>query len=352
MAIFRSGDLEVDLAARVVKKAGREVRLTPIEYALLRLLVTHAGKILTHRQLLTEVWGPNAVTQTHYLRVHIAHLREKLEDGAGGPRDHPNRARNRLPAEGGDIVIRDLVRPELVFGDLDARTRDDALATLARSIAACSAGVDGEQLLETLRQRERQATTAFGDGVAIPHARLPGVERMIVAFATQQRRHRMGCPRRTARTSRADTRRAGREARGLLESARRGVTAAARRRVSVPLARCGERRRSPPYPSRVRRRRRRWRCCRLAARPLGVLGETIPQHHPRQASATPRLRLRRELARVVERGERHVQLLRPFRVRVSERGAAAPAKLPDHVLGGSIRDSGILSRSRSDRSRT
>jgi two-component system KDP operon response regulator KdpE len=83
-AVFRSGDLEVDLAARVVRKSGREVRLTPIEYGLLRLLVTHAGKILTHRQLLTEVWGPNAVTQTHYLRVHIAHLREKLEDGPSG----------------------------------------------------------------------------------------------------------------------------------------------------------------------------------------------------------------------------------------------------------------------------
>ncbi len=83
-AIFRSGDLEVDLAARLVRKAGRDVRLTPIEYGLLRMLVTHAGKILTHRQLLTEIWGPNAIAQTHYLRVHIAHLREKLEDGLEG----------------------------------------------------------------------------------------------------------------------------------------------------------------------------------------------------------------------------------------------------------------------------
>lgn len=79
-AIFRTGDLEVDLAARVVRQRGQEVKLTPIEYALLRLLVTHAGKVLTHRQLLTEVWGPKAVEQTHYLRVHIAHLREKLEE--------------------------------------------------------------------------------------------------------------------------------------------------------------------------------------------------------------------------------------------------------------------------------
>jgi two-component system KDP operon response regulator KdpE len=85
-AVFRAGNLEVDLAARLVRKHGQEVKLTPTEYALLRLLVVHAGKVLTHRQLLTEVWGPNAVEQTQYLRVHIAHLREKLEDSAAQPR--------------------------------------------------------------------------------------------------------------------------------------------------------------------------------------------------------------------------------------------------------------------------
>lgn len=85
-AIFRTDNLEVDLSARIVRKSGQEVKLTPTEYALLRLLVVHAGKVLTHRQLLTEVWGPNAVEQTHYLRVHIAHLREKLEDNAAQPK--------------------------------------------------------------------------------------------------------------------------------------------------------------------------------------------------------------------------------------------------------------------------
>jgi len=84
-ALFRSGDIEVDLSARVVKKHGQEVRLTPIEYALLRLFVTHPGKVLTHLQLLKEVWGPNTVEQTHYLRVHIAHLREKLEKNSSLP---------------------------------------------------------------------------------------------------------------------------------------------------------------------------------------------------------------------------------------------------------------------------
>jgi len=84
-AIFHAGNLEVDLAGRLVRKSGEEVKLTPIEYSLLRLLVTHAGKVLTHRQLLTGVWGAKAVEQTHYLRVHIAHLREKLEANPSAP---------------------------------------------------------------------------------------------------------------------------------------------------------------------------------------------------------------------------------------------------------------------------
>jgi two-component system, OmpR family, KDP operon response regulator KdpE len=84
-AVFRTGNLEVDLSARIVRKQGQEVRLTPNEYSLLRLLVTHAGKVLTHRVLLTEVWGPKAVEQTHYLRVHIARLREKLETNPAAP---------------------------------------------------------------------------------------------------------------------------------------------------------------------------------------------------------------------------------------------------------------------------
>ena len=83
--VFRSGRLEVDLAARVVKVAGLEIKLTATEYALLRLFVQHAGKVLTHQQILREVWGPNYVEQTHYLRVYIAHLRDKLETTPSQP---------------------------------------------------------------------------------------------------------------------------------------------------------------------------------------------------------------------------------------------------------------------------
>ncbi len=84
--VFRAGALEVDLTARVVRLKGREVKLTATEYSLLRLFVQHAGKVLTHRQILREVWGPRALEQTHYLRVYIAHLREKLETTPAEPR--------------------------------------------------------------------------------------------------------------------------------------------------------------------------------------------------------------------------------------------------------------------------
>jgi two-component system KDP operon response regulator KdpE len=84
--LFHAGDLEVDLTARVVKLKGREVKLTATEYSLLRLFVQHAGKVLTHGQILKEVWGPGYVEQTHYLRVYIAHLREKLESEPPNPR--------------------------------------------------------------------------------------------------------------------------------------------------------------------------------------------------------------------------------------------------------------------------
>jgi len=85
-AFFSSGDLQVDLTARVVTLKGKEVKLTATEYSLLRLFVQHAGKVLTHRQILREVWGPTYVEQTHYLRVYLAHLREKLEANPAQPK--------------------------------------------------------------------------------------------------------------------------------------------------------------------------------------------------------------------------------------------------------------------------
>jgi two-component system KDP operon response regulator KdpE len=84
--VFRAGELEVDFATRRVHVGPREVRLTRTEYNLLALLARHAGKVLTHRQLLKEVWGPNAVSETHYLRVYMGQLRHKLEADPARPR--------------------------------------------------------------------------------------------------------------------------------------------------------------------------------------------------------------------------------------------------------------------------
>ena len=80
------GDVEIDFARRVVTKAGTALKLTPKEYGLLRLLVLHRGKVITHRQILRELWGPKAEEQTQYLRVYMTHLRQKLEDNPNQPR--------------------------------------------------------------------------------------------------------------------------------------------------------------------------------------------------------------------------------------------------------------------------
>lgn len=77
--ISRFGDIEVDLLQRSVLRRGEAVHLTPIEYKLLALMVSNSGRVLTHRRMLAEVWGPNFVEHNHYLRVHMASLRRKLE---------------------------------------------------------------------------------------------------------------------------------------------------------------------------------------------------------------------------------------------------------------------------------
>jgi two-component system KDP operon response regulator KdpE len=84
--VFSAGDLRVDLARRQVFAAGREVHLTPIEYKLLAALVRNAGKVVTHAQLLKEVWGPRHQTQVQYVRVYMTQLRHKLETDPAHPR--------------------------------------------------------------------------------------------------------------------------------------------------------------------------------------------------------------------------------------------------------------------------
>jgi two-component system KDP operon response regulator KdpE len=78
-SVFKSGDLVVDLTSRLVTRAGREIKLTATEYALLRLFVRHIGRVLTHRYILREIWGAKSEEHRQYLRVYVTHLRQKIE---------------------------------------------------------------------------------------------------------------------------------------------------------------------------------------------------------------------------------------------------------------------------------
>ena len=83
---FVSGELTVNFAERIVTVAGQEIRLTPVEYELLRQLVQHRGKVLTHRMLLQQVWGPEYADEREYVRVFVNRVRRKLSDDTANPR--------------------------------------------------------------------------------------------------------------------------------------------------------------------------------------------------------------------------------------------------------------------------
>jgi two-component system KDP operon response regulator KdpE len=85
IAVSKHGDLIVDLTAHVVSRTGREIKLTATEYALLRLFVRHPGRVLTHRYILREIWGPKSEEHRQYLRVYITHLRQKIETDPAHP---------------------------------------------------------------------------------------------------------------------------------------------------------------------------------------------------------------------------------------------------------------------------
>jgi len=84
--VVHFSDVKVDIAARLVHRGEEEIHLTPIEFRLLVVLLNNTGKVLTQRQLLNQVWGPNAVEHSHYLRIYMGHLRQKLELDPARPR--------------------------------------------------------------------------------------------------------------------------------------------------------------------------------------------------------------------------------------------------------------------------
>ncbi|MRT54844.1 two-component system response regulator KdpE [Enterobacteriaceae bacterium RIT693] len=84
--VYQFSEIRVDLASRRITRGEEEIHLTPIEFRLLATLLNNHGKVLTQRQLLNQVWGPNAVEHSHYLRIYMGHLRQKLESDPARPR--------------------------------------------------------------------------------------------------------------------------------------------------------------------------------------------------------------------------------------------------------------------------
>ena len=85
-AVFKTGDLEVDLVERRVRVGGQDVHLSPTEYELLKAFIAHPGKVLTDRMLLRQVWGPGYASEAHFLHVYVARLRKKIESDPQNPR--------------------------------------------------------------------------------------------------------------------------------------------------------------------------------------------------------------------------------------------------------------------------
>ncbi len=189
--IFREGDLSVDLVRRVVTVRGAEVKLTPREYDVLRMLVMNAGKVLTHKALLREVWG--AETDVQYLRIYVRTLRQKIEADPERPKHILTEQGVGLPlARAGlrlgeaEMNLADLIAPGAVFDRANLKDKAQALTQLS-AWAALLSEVDAETIEAALAQREALGSTGVGHGVAIPHARVDGLTRFVGGLRPAQR---------------------------------------------------------------------------------------------------------------------------------------------------------------------
>ena len=169
---------------RIVKVGDKDVKLSPKEYDLLRVLVQHAGKVLTHRFLLKELW--DELTDAQYLRVYVRQLRQKIEADPERPQFVLTETGigYRLRAPGSDkrrsawstMKIPDLLSPTDVMVDVRASNKQQLLQELAAK-AADSLGLPVDRVASYLLKREELGSTGIGKGVAIPHARLPDLQR-------------------------------------------------------------------------------------------------------------------------------------------------------------------------------
>ena len=197
--VFHVGDLSVDLVRRIVRVGERDVKLSPKEYELLRVLVQHAGKVLTHKFLLGELW--DELTDAQYLRVYVRQLRQKIEadherpqylltETGIGYRLRAPTEKQRLPLpslakgacfktrfpDGASMDIKEFLSPVDALVDVTAPDKARLLQELARR-AAATLNLAAEPISNALLEREKLGSTGTGGGIAIPHARIPGLNK-------------------------------------------------------------------------------------------------------------------------------------------------------------------------------
>ena len=165
---------------RIVTVRGQEVKFSPREYDLLRLLVAHAGKVLTHNMILREVWGPN--TDVQYLRIYIRALRQKIEPDTDKPEYILTETGRRLsPAGAGLMTIGEIIGRGQVDGRA-ARHRQGAVAAGTGGTGGRRARLDRRAIFDALQARENLGSTGLGKGFALPHARLDALSEPFALF--------------------------------------------------------------------------------------------------------------------------------------------------------------------------
>ena len=177
---------------RVVKLGGEEVKLSPKEYELLRIMVQHAGKVLTHKFLLNQLWSTPIDPQ--YLRVYVRQLRDKIEPDPSPASLHSDRDRYRLSLEGPRLEppmkISDFLSPAHVMLDVRASDKSRLLHQLSTQ-AAAEVGLDAAEVSKQIAKREELGSTGVGNGVALPHARLKRTQVAIRPAGSAAPRHRL-----------------------------------------------------------------------------------------------------------------------------------------------------------------
>ena len=181
--VFALGDLSVDLVRRIVKVRGKEVKLSPKEYELLRVMVQHAGKVLTHKFLLKELWASPIDPQ--YLRVYVRQLRQKIEPDPPQPRYILTETGIGYRLYGAGVMaatmrveapmkVSDFLSPDRVLVDVRESDKVRLLERLS-TLAAAAVELDAGDIVREVTKREVLGSTGVGDGVALPHARLRGL---------------------------------------------------------------------------------------------------------------------------------------------------------------------------------